>query len=136
MFQFEEKPWTGKIMGDHDKDYESFWPDTNFSKKVFLHSIIESNRREKLKKYVKLHSCHSKDILHDCREHQEEVYQVRKYIIELKTDCSNSFRKKIMMRLNQTRKLSSLQKDRRQSRKNNRKSLMLMLILGVLIHQI
>ncbi len=53
---------------DSEEDCSKFWPETTFAKKVFLHSIVEADRREKeMKQYY--HVCESKDILHSCDQH-------------------------------------------------------------------
>ena len=53
---------------DSEEDCSKFWPETTFSKKVFLHSIVEADKREKeLERYY--HVCESKDILHSCDKH-------------------------------------------------------------------
>ena len=53
---------------DSEEDCSKFWPETTFAKKVFLHSIVEADKREKeLERYY--HVCESKDILHSCDQH-------------------------------------------------------------------
>merc|ERR1711976_1105785 len=58
----------GTITMDSEEDCSKFWPETTFAKKVFLHSIVEADKREKeLERYY--HACESKDILHSCDQH-------------------------------------------------------------------
>ena len=44
------------------------WPDSEFSKKVFLHSVVEADKREKELRYER-HQCGEKGILHSCQQH-------------------------------------------------------------------
>ena len=44
------------------------WPDSEFSKKVFLHSVVEADKREKELRYER-HHCGEKGILHSCQQH-------------------------------------------------------------------
>ena len=63
-----------------------FWPESKFSKKVFLHSIVEADRREKeLKLY---HVCEEKDILHSCDSHGHEKVCIE-YLSDFKFSYSN-----------------------------------------------
>ena len=53
---------------DPDEDCRKFWPEAAFAKKVFLHSIVEADKREK-ELERNYHVCESKDILHSCAQH-------------------------------------------------------------------
>ena len=63
--------------GTMEQDNIKHWPDSHFSKKVFLHSVVEADKREKEVTREK-HFCEEKGILHSCHgEHRSEVRNIK-----------------------------------------------------------
>ena len=73
----------------HSKETK-YWPESNFSKKVFLQSVLETEKIEKSIKYSQS-VCTEKDILHQC--HGKIHAQVQTFVGNMY--FSESQRKKI-----------------------------------------